>query len=138
MTPTERYLIAEAAFKRLTDPELNHKYPTPHDMQDDVKILSDAGWIIIPIDQNRCYINGPSPSQRLWRTLLRVVRVDERRWVVRVIIPGFNPHLTVSIPWKLVPLRILENLKPDDRLHAHVNIGAESWRDLVFVDFETD
>lgn len=137
MTPTERYLIAEAAFKRLTDPELNHKYPTPHDMQDDVKILSDAGWIT-PIDQDRCYINGPPPSQRLWRTLLRVVRFHQPRWIVRAIIPAFNPRLTVSIPAYLIHFRILQELKPGDRLHAHVNIGAESWRDLVFVDFETD
>lgn len=78
MTLTEKYLIAEAALKRLTDPKFNHKYPTSDAMSDDVNILIDAGWTI-PIDNDRCYIDGPPPSQRLWRNLLRVVRICERR-----------------------------------------------------------
>lgn len=132
MTPTEKHLKLESAFTRLITAKDSYE-----DSERDFQILESAGWAETH-QRHGQRIWGPPPSQRLSRVLLRVVRANAKKGVVRVAIPGFNPRLTISIPFHLMPSEMVAGLKPGDRFCGYVNIGAESWRDLVFVDFERE
>ena len=78
------------------------------------------------------------PSEKLWRTLIRVSDVDHADGFFHVILPGWDSRAKVRLDLKEVPDEIRRLVKPDKRFHARVNIGAESKSDLRFDDWESE
>lgn len=78
------------------------------------------------------------PTRRPWRQLVRVVDVSEQREYCHVVVPGWNSSTKVRLYLDTLrdPVRALVN--PGQRLHAQVNIGAERYEDLFFVDWEPE
>jgi hypothetical protein len=74
-------------------------------------------------------------TNRMWRTLLRVVSKEDDK--LRVVIPGWNPREQIEIPYNIIPPEILAGLEPGSRFHARVNIGAEEAEDLRFEGWES-
>ena len=68
-----------------------------------------------------------------YRSLIRIVERTENEIIV--VIPGWDPYVSVAIPIEGVPESILA-LMPVARCHAQVNIGAEKREDLVITDWE--
>ena len=63
-----------------------------------------------------------------YRTLLRIVGIEKEsgQEVIDAIIPGWNPHIAVRFPARLLPKSIRKShMKMGARLFAKVNIGAE-------------
>lgn len=83
------------------------------------------------------------PSQRLWRTLLRVVGSDinvfypNKSWIY-VEIPAWDRSKTVTICLADIPKNKRDLLRIGYRFHAHVNIGAEKIDDLKFDSLEME
>ena len=70
-----------------------------------------------------------------WRTLVRITQVKHEG--VKVIVPGFSSTKEVTILWHELPFEIHHWFYEEGkRLHAKVNIGAESRKDLKFSDWE--
>lgn len=75
------------------------------------------------------------PSTRPHRALVRVERViGAHAWV---IVPGFDPRQGIRVALETIPEPVRSKLAPGVRVHARVNIGAESPEDLVFDDWES-
>ena len=84
------------------------------------------------------------PTQKLHRTLIRVVRVEpdtesvfQRKTfgpMVEVVVPGYDPHRSVFLHIKHFPAEIQDKLEAGTRLFAWVNIGAEHIWDLRIAD----
>lgn len=72
---------------------------------------------------------------RAWRTLIRVVGVTDDS--LEVVIPGWDTQKVVSVPRSQLP-GPLRDVEPGRRVHARVNLGAESAEDLVFSGWEPD
>ena len=68
-----------------------------------------------------------------YRTLIRIVGKSEG--TMDVVIPGWNPYVTLSIPTEGLPEDILA-LTPVTRCHARVNIGVREKEALVITDWE--
>lgn len=66
---------------------------------------------------------------RRYRTLVRVVTVDP----LRVVVPGWNPRLSVLVPKAEAPAF---PLMADQRVHARVNLGAKLAEHLCFASWE--
>jgi hypothetical protein len=77
-------------------------------------------------------------TRKPYRTIVRIINIDEEshELVLDAFVPGWNPHKAVRFPASLVPEDIREALKPNVRLFAQVNIGAETSDDLYFKNFE--
>jgi len=73
---------------------------------------------------------------KTYRTLIRIVSIDYDLKNIEAIIPAWNPHKAVLIPFSIVPVNIQGFLKKELRLIAFVNIGAEKSDDLLFERFE--
>lgn len=67
---------------------------------------------------------------RLWRSLVRVVEVTPT--AVTVVVPGWNVHEQVTLPAASVPVPVT----PGARVHARVNLGADTKEELVFQEWE--
>lgn len=78
------------------------------------------------------------PSERPWRTLIRVCDVDHADGFFHVILPGWDSRAKVRLDLEEVPDEIRELVEPGKRFHAKVNIGAESKSDLHFEDWESE
>lgn len=78
------------------------------------------------------------PSRRPWRTLVRVHEVDMERHFFYVILPGWNVREKIPLEIRSVPEEIQKNLSPGKRFHAQVNIGAESFNELYFDEWEPE
>lgn len=78
-----------------------------------------------------------SPSKRLWRTLVRVTQVDRKEGLFWVVIPGANFKGRVGCPISFVPPRTQKVLRRGRRLHVQMNLGAESYREVVFGKWES-
>lgn len=72
------------------------------------------------------------PSERLWRTLVRITSVDQRKGIFRVVVPGWNHRVWIKLNLCDLPEQFQKAAMKDFRLHAMVNIGAEKARDLRF------
>lgn len=70
---------------------------------------------------------------RKWRTLIRIVAIDEMSGNVFVLIPGWDYEFPVPVKRDSIPF---ENLHEGQRLHAQANIGAENMGDLDISDWE--
>lgn len=73
---------------------------------------------------------------RTWRTLVRVVAREDSS--VRVVVPGWEPAVEVSIRLASIPNTFWKLLNPGRRLYAHVNIEAEEKSELKFDRWETE
>jgi len=82
---------------------------------------------------------GKIPSTRKpRRTIVRIASIDEESntSVIDAFIPSWNPHKAVRFPASLIPEYIRVTLKPNTRLFAYVNTGADKSDDLYFENFE--
>ena len=78
------------------------------------------------------------PARRPWRTLVRVVEMDEDGRYFYVVVPAWSPWKKIRLYNDGVPGKIRRLLKPGRRFHAQVNTGASSDEDLFFVSWESD
>jgi len=69
-----------------------------------------------------------------WRTLIRVLSVGPQHCYM--IIPGWNSQVSVPVRIDRLPLKVQKALKPGNRMHAMVNIGAYNSTELSFSDWE--
>lgn len=80
-----------------------------------------------------------SNERKPYRNILRIVDIDEkyREEVVDVVIPGWNPDVSVPLPLAIIREWLIEfEPRIGTRLIACVNSGAENPEDLYFTDFE--
>jgi hypothetical protein len=70
-------------------------------------------------------------TERLWRTLIHVIAVDDANSVVCIRVPAWD-----SIQGVWLERAGLPDVQPGDRLHARVNIGADRAGNLRFEDWE--
>jgi hypothetical protein len=76
---------------------------------------------------------SPAPSRKVYRTLVRVEEVsNERIKYVYVVVPAWNPSEVVRMFLEDIPKAIRRKVKPEARLYATVNLGAESYEELFF------
>jgi hypothetical protein len=77
-------------------------------------------------------------TRRPWRTLVRVVelRDDPGQKAAYVVVPAWEPEKRVRIPASALPEDFFEKTGEGKRVHAQVNIGAETYSDLYFDDWE--
>jgi len=78
-------------------------------------------------------VHPEQPHVSRWRTLIRVVSVEEDEEgekVVRAIVPGWDPNIEITFPANIMPEDIQGNLRPGLRFHATVNLAAEEGVDL--------
>ena len=83
------------------------------------------------------------PSQKMWRTLVRVDEVvPEVRFVsmagVWVFVPGYTTENHVWVPFEAIPPAIYANMENGKRYHVRCNIGAEHISELCFDGWEDD
>lgn len=101
---------------------------------------ANASSIAKGIENSRSELCGNILSSRKpYRTIVRITNLDEESHerVVDAFVPGWNPHKAVRFPASLVPEQLQYILsKPNVRLFAHINIGAEKSDDLYFERFE--
>jgi len=78
------------------------------------------------------------PNRRLWRTLVRIEAVgqDAGTHFFLAVVPGWDSSRSIRLSFQEVPEHIRAHLKPGTRLHARVNIGAETLEELYFEDWE--
>lgn len=79
-----------------------------------------------------------SSTRRGWRTLVRVVDVDRipTNKTVYVVVSAWDSNREIRLQLQELPKDIQELVTPSTRLHAVVNIGAESHEDLYFDNWE--
>lgn len=76
------------------------------------------------------------PSKRMWRTLIRVILIeDDGVWIT---LPSWNPRAALMIKNEEIPKEIVEIMLPGKRLHARCNTGNEYIYNLVFSDWEKE
>ncbi len=78
------------------------------------------------------------PSRRPWRTQVRVEEVVDEREYFYVVISGWSSREKIRVSYDDVPPKIQPLIKPERRLHAHVNVGAEKHEELYFDSWEAD
>ena len=77
-----------------------------------------------------------NPTDRMWRTLVRVTRVGTDS--IDVIIPGWDVRRNVYVYKQGIPPYIFKRMKEGDRLHAQCNIGANTVEELCFDRWEDE
>ena len=79
-----------------------------------------------------------SQARRGWRTLVRVVdvQVGEGLASVYVVVPGWDPSKKIRLLLNELPPDVQQVVGRQDRLHARINIGADSHEDLFFEHWE--
>ncbi len=100
---------------------------------------ADAASIAKGIEDCTLELSGKIPSTRKpRRTIVRIIHIDEESHerVVDAFVPAWNPHKAVRFPASLMTDNIRVVLKPNIRLFAYVNTGAEKSDDLYFENFE--
>ena len=78
------------------------------------------------------------PARKAWRTLVRVDDVSHDGRYCHVIVPAWNPNQAIRIYFQDIPQHVLRNLRTGMRVHAKVNIGADSFEDIYFDEWETE
>lgn len=73
-----------------------------------------------------------------WQTLVRIVNVEgeEGNSIVDVVVPAWNSLKIIQLPAEIFPSELHKYLVAGERFFAKVNIGAESYNELYFTDFE--
>jgi hypothetical protein len=72
---------------------------------------------------------------RMWRTLVRISRIEGELAVV--IVPSWNSDVELRVPMNTLPEEVQQSIRSGHvRVHARVNIGADLAEDLVFSHWE--
>lgn len=74
------------------------------------------------------------PSQRMWRALVRIEIVQPS--YIKVCVPAYDKRTRFVIPKETLPVDLRQHVQAGMRVHARVNIGAETKRDVNFEDWE--
>ena len=77
------------------------------------------------------------PARRPWRTLVRVRDAEEADYC-HVVVPAWNRHQAIRLYFQDVPEEIRPRMKAGARLHAKVNIGADSFEEIYFDEWEPE
>ena len=77
-----------------------------------------------------------APHQRLWRSLVRITKVDWRADQIMVIVPSFSVREEIRLTLSDLPASVRTLAFVGKRLHARVNTGAEQAADLRFEHWE--
>jgi len=80
------------------------------------------------------FLGNHKPERVAWRTLIRVDDVVDNN--VFIFIPGWDYQVSLSLNKLDLPKNIQDIIKPDMRIHAKVNVGAERQDELYFKDWE--
>ncbi len=77
-----------------------------------------------------------APSRRVWSTVVRVEDVDmDRSPSAYLVVPAWNPNESIRFLLTDIPDGVRDLFRPEARLLADVNLGAESYEDLFFRDW---
>ncbi len=77
-------------------------------------------------------------ARKSWRTLVRIVDLDQDHRCIYAVLPAWDVHRRVKIDMDNIPPDILALAKPDRRFHAQVNTGATDHRELFFDEWEAN
>ena len=77
-----------------------------------------------------------APSQRPWRTLVRVVGVDAEHKCFYAVVPAWSARIAVEIRIDSLPDDVAKLVAPGRRFHALVNTGSEEASNLRFSKWE--
>ena len=78
------------------------------------------------------------PARRPWRTLVRVRDAEEEAGHCHVVVPAWNAHQAIRLYFHDVPDEIAPCMTAGARLHAKVNIGARSFEEVYFDEWEPE
>lgn len=76
------------------------------------------------------------PAKRAWRTLVRVR--DASEGYCHVVVPAWDAHRAIRLYFHDVPDEIRPRMTAGARLHAKVNIGAQSFEEIYFDEWEPE
>ena len=120
----------------------DHEYTIPRALRRKVPSLLAPDAVVpeVVLDElEKCIAEFRSefrPSRKPWRTLVRVVEVDDEEQAVYVLVPGWDSKTKVRLRYPDFPDTLQRVLEPGRRFHALVNVGAERSDELYFVDWE--
>lgn len=78
------------------------------------------------------------PARRPWRTLVRVRDAEEEAGHCHVVVPAWNAHQAIRLYFHDIPDEIAPCMTAGARLHAQVNIGARSFEEVYFDEWEPE
>ena len=105
---------------------LNTNSPTPHAIDDALRRCQEelAGSV--------------HPAREAWRTLVRVDAGPTDASYCDVIVPAWNADDPIRLYLRDLPDMIRPRMTTGARLHAKVNIGADSSEDMYFDEWEPE
>ena len=78
------------------------------------------------------------PARRPWRALVRVSDTPEEANYCHVVVPAWNADMEIRLYVRDIPEDIAPCMTVGSRLHAKVNIGASSSKDVYFDEWEPE
>ena len=105
---------------------LNTSSPTPQDIGDALRRCQEelAGSV--------------HPAREPWRTLVRVHAGPTDAGYCHVIVPAWNANQAIRLYLEDLPDMIRPRMTTGARLHAKVNIGADSFEEVYFDEWEPE
>ena len=84
-------------------------------------------------------INGiVHPAREPWRTLVRVCDVSDDANYCHVVVPAWSYNQVIRLYFRDLPESIRPRMTMGARLHAKVNIGARSFDEVFFDEWELE
>ena len=77
-----------------------------------------------------------NPKDKMWRTVVRIQKIDFVNKEIVVIIPGWDTYLPVVFGFDEISSELVEELENIRRFHAKVNIGTDTKENLKIEGFE--
>lgn len=77
------------------------------------------------------------PARRPWRTLVRVHDAEEADYC-HVVVPAWDTHQAIRLYHSDIPEDVRQRMRAGARLHAKVNIGADSFEEIYFDEWEPE
>ncbi len=78
------------------------------------------------------------PARRPWRTLVRVHDAPADAGYCHVVVPAWNADQAIRLYLHDIPEEILPCMTAGSRVHAKVNIGAGSFEEVYFDEWEPE
>ena len=78
------------------------------------------------------------PARRPWRALVRVHDASPDEDYCHVIVPAWSADQEIRLYFEDLPKKIRPRMKTGARLHAKVNIGADSFEEVYFYEWELE
>ena len=78
------------------------------------------------------------PAREPWRTLVRVNAGPTDAGYCQVIVPAWNANQAIRLYLEHLPDMIRPRMTTGARLHAKVNIGADTFEDVYFDEWEPE